>query len=111
MEENINVLWSKWRSNKIYEKAPKAHSISWAIVDIQSAIKINILRVASGETSAYVIKLLSMLGAVKKEGGREVFRLAISAFPFSYTAGDGLIDVAKMPAAHPNVMSSILSRS
>ena len=67
---------------------------------------------ASGETNAYVIKLLSMLEAKRKvkEEGRVVPTWLSQLFPFSTLLVMDPIVIAKMLAAHPNVMSSILSR-
>lgn len=70
---------------------PKASSISWQTVGIQSPIKINILKVTPGETNAYVIKLLSVLEAKRK--GREERRVIplwrFRLFPLSTTAAAG----------------------
>lgn len=64
---------------------------------------------ASGETNAYVIKLLSMPEAKRKvkEEGRVVSTWPFQLFPFSTLL---LTVIAKMPAAHPHVMFSVLSR-
>lgn len=67
---------------------PKAYSISWQIVDIQSPIKINILKVTPSETNAYVRKLLSMLKAKRKvkEEGKVIPLWIFQLFPLPTTA-------------------------
>lgn len=80
--------------------SPKAYSISWNTVDIQSPIKINILKVISGETSAYVMNLLRMLEATRKVKGEgrvipsqifQLFLFSTTAAAGSYSPSPGLV--------------------
>lgn len=53
---------------------PKTYSVAWHTVDIQPPIKINVLKVTSGEINAHVMKLLRVLEAKGegKEKGRVI---------------------------------------
>lgn len=78
----VKIKWDLWEG---------IYCIPWYVVDFPPPIKINILKVTSGEINAYTMKLLRMLRDKRKvkEEERIIVPWVFQLFPFFATSANG----------------------